>query len=337
VNCCALRFVDKIVASRARPSCHQNSPQHNALRQRRVTGQPTGGCRDRRCDEVVCAIRSHRRSTRSSLDLPDPDTPVLGRLYSHLGSMRWCRRAGSRRADGGAFRQPVLDPQLRSGARFPPSPPPVTRGQRRRTTCMVPTLGVRLGLCAGETGRQGAATGSAAARTRPPLRFSQPVVCFDAGRDSVRSGRATSPAWSRQTLETTRASSKTCATATTSPRRALPIPHRTGRHWCTRFARRRCPPARRPNLNTLPPLRSTSHRHADRRLKLGLGRLVSRSRRPCSAVRTATPDRWARRSPRSCHPRSLTSSAPRLQDGGEHVVFAQAVLFQRHHALRENR
>ena len=43
------------------------------------------------------------------VDLPDPDTPVLGRLYSteFYALRRPC--AGARRADGGAVRQPVFD------------------------------------------------------------------------------------------------------------------------------------------------------------------------------------------------------------------------------------
>ena len=120
------------------------------------------------------------------VDLPDPDTPVLGRLYSTEFYALVSARAGSRWADGGAVRQPVLDPNCvlahdfhhhRSGL----------RGHAIPRLCADVR---RLGLCAGATGRQGAATGSAARRAAAAL--SQPVGTRR--RDSVRSGRATTPA-----------------------------------------------------------------------------------------------------------------------------------------------
>src|ERR1700727_2168275 len=94
-------------------------------------------------------------------------------------------RAGSGWADGGAVRQPVLNPNCVLAHDF-------HYHRSRLRGHAVPRLCAdvrRLGLCAGAKGRQGAATSAAARRAAAAL--SQPVSTRRS--DSVRSGRATTP------------------------------------------------------------------------------------------------------------------------------------------------
>ena len=67
-------------------------------------------------DDAMTWLRARTRTAPTGgfdaviVDLPDPDTPVLGRLYSTEFYALVAPRAGPRRADGGAVGQPVFDP-----------------------------------------------------------------------------------------------------------------------------------------------------------------------------------------------------------------------------------
>ena len=87
-------------AGGARPRGDRIGAHHNALRQRRGAGQPAGAVV---IDDAMRWLRGTAPELRPSagfdaiiVDLPDPDTPVLGRLYStefySLPRMRWPRK-----------------------------------------------------------------------------------------------------------------------------------------------------------------------------------------------------------------------------------------------------
>ena len=192
-------------------------------------------------DAMTLATRAPKTScggsTRSSSTFPTPTPPCWAGCI-RPSSTRWSPRAGPRRADGGAGRQPVFDADgvLAHGLDDPGRR--VCRHAVPRARADVRRLGIRPG---------------APRRHRRPHRPCRPTPRRCASSTSgcstpPRCSPATSgPARSNPRPWTTRASSRTCATATTSqpPRRGRPAPRRTGRRWSRRSARRRCPPARR--------------------------------------------------------------------------------------------
>ncbi len=149
------------------------------------------------------------------VDLPDPDTPVLGRLYSTEFYAAGRPRAGPRRADGGAGRQSVFDGDgvLAHGLDHP--------GRRvcghavSRARAHVRRLGIRPGAPRGHR------TAHRPCRPMPHRCASStsgyltPPRCFPATSDPARSNPRP---W------TTRASSRTCGTGTTrQPESHLPL------------------------------------------------------------------------------------------------------------------
>ena len=115
------------------------------------------------------------------VDLPDPDTPVLGRLYSTEFYALVSARAHAQRVDGGAVGKPVFDPNCVLAHGF--------HHHRRRlrghaVSRVRPDLR-RLGIRAGAPGRQGAAIhrcrptrlrcDSSTSRCSRPQRYSRPM------------------------------------------------------------------------------------------------------------------------------------------------------------------
>ena len=145
------------------------------------------------------------------VDLPDPDTPVLGRLYStefYALVSRALAPGGLMAAQSGS----PTRPQSRSGERFPPSPQRVTRS--RRITCTSPHSATgALRWRAGATRRRNRLCRAMRRRCAFSIRrCSTPRQCSLRTCNHAR--------WSRQRWNTC-ASSKTCATATTSQPRLL--------------------------------------------------------------------------------------------------------------------